>query len=194
VKSPSTPSMKGTVFQSAPEDLNRLVREGRIGRDALELRLEAIDLELLDEKVQPTDWYPIASYARMVELLAELEGGADREAYLISRGARAAARLSATGTYQQLASTSEQLGPRVGKIVITVAKLFYNFSSWHFDPGDDLAQYTIRVEDARALPEVNRFAAQGFIAFVSERVGGRPVQITSERTRPDQVVFRAHRG
>jgi hypothetical protein len=194
VSNPKAASIKGSVFQAAPEDLNRLVAEGRVSREALEARLEAEDIELLDHKVQPTGWYAIASYGRMVELLAELEGGADREAYLVSRGARAAARISTAGTYQQLETTSEQLGPRVGKIVITVAKLFYNFSSWHFDQGDDLSHYTIRVEGARDLPEANRLAAQGFIAFVGEKVGGHAVEVTSERPRPDQILFHAQRA
>jgi hypothetical protein len=194
VTHPNIPSIKGSVFQAAPEDLNRLVSEGRISREALETRLEAGDVALLDHKVRPTEWYPIASYGRMVELLAELEGGADREAYLVSRGIRAAARISATGTYQQLETSSEQLGPRVGRIVVTVAKLFYNFSSWHFDSSDDHSRYSIRVEDARDLPEANRLAAQGFIAFVGEKVGGRAVEVTSERPRPDQILFHARRA
>jgi hypothetical protein len=194
VPNPSAPSLKGSVFQAAPEDLNRLLAEGHLTRESLEARLEAEDVELLDHKILPTAWYPIASYGRMVELLADLEAGADREAYFVARGTRAAARISGAGTYQQLETTSEQLGPRVGKIVITVAKLFYNFSVWHFDRGEDLSQWSIRVEDARDLPEANRLAAQGFIAFVGEKVGGQPVEVTSERPRPDQILFHARRA
>jgi hypothetical protein len=188
------PSLKGTVFQGAPEDLRRLVAEGRVRREVLEARLDAEDIALLDEKIQPTAWYPIASYGRMVELLAELEGAGDREAYLVSRGARAGKRLSESGVYQQLETTSENLGPRVGKIIITVANVFYNFSSWHFEPGENTSRYTIRVEDARHFPDANRYSAQGFIAYVGEKVSGQPVVVTSERPHPDQILFHARRG
>jgi hypothetical protein len=125
------PSIKGTAFLSAHADVNALVARRAIGRDELELALKAEDLRLLDEKVMPTAWYPIASYARLLELLCDKEGHGNVEGYLVMRGEKAGERIAATGIYQQLDASAEALGMRAGRIVVTVAGLIYNFTSWH---------------------------------------------------------------
>ena len=185
------PSIKGTAFQSVPEDLMRLLAAGRISRDALEARLEAEDLAFLDAKVNASSWYPIASYARLVELLAELEAPHDREGYWMARGARAAARLADAGIYQQLEVSAEKLGNRVGRFAITLSELIYNFGSWHYalEPSGD-ERFAVEVRDASAFPEVSRFATQGFIEWAATRIAGRPMRVESERLQPDLVVFR----
>ena len=88
------PSIKGTAFQSVAEDVRRLAASGRVSREALEARLEADDLRLLDEKVAPGLWYPLSTYRRLTEVLLEVEGRGD-PAYVVRRGARAAERLFA---------------------------------------------------------------------------------------------------
>lgn len=185
------PSIKGTAFQSAPEDLLRLLDEGRISRDALEARLSAEDLAILDAKVHASSWYPIASYARLVELLAEIEAPVDREHYWAERGARAAARLADAGIYQQMQVSAEKLGKRVGHFAITLSQLMYNFGSWHYalEPSEE-DRFSVEVRDAAAFPEVSRFATQGFIEWVATRIAGRPFRVESERRRPGLVVFR----
>lgn len=188
---PPTPSIKGTTFAYAHEDLGRALAERRVSREQVEARLHAEDLAILDEKPVPTHWYPIASYARIVELLAEVEGGGDREAYLLGRGRSAAEKLSSAGTYQQLEASSAQLGPRVGKIVISVAGLIYNFGRWEFQVGERTGQFQITIDDCRDLPEVSRLATQGFIEAVACNVAGFPVRVTSHRERPGRVVFDA---
>jgi hypothetical protein len=57
----AVPSIKGTAFQSVVEHLRRLLEAGWLSPDDLELRLEAEDLRLLDEKVLPGLWYPLAA-------------------------------------------------------------------------------------------------------------------------------------
>jgi hypothetical protein len=183
------PSIKGSAFQSAPEDLRRLLASGRLDRERLEAALEADDLRILDEKIDPTAWYPIASYARMVELLADTEARGSRIEYLLERGRRAAERLSAAGTYQQLDASTAQLGARVGKVVVTIAQLMYNFSRWSYESVAD-GDFEILVEDARLFPEVGRYTSQGFIERASSRVADRPIAVESERKTPDRIVFR----
>lgn len=191
---PDVPSIKGTTFAYAHEDLNRLLAQGRLTREQAELRLTPADLALLDQKPNPTQWYPIESYARIVELLAQAEGGSDREAYLVGRGVAAAEKLASAGTYQQLEASSAQLGPRVGRIVITVASLIYSFGRWEFRVGEVTGQFEIVVDDCRDLPEVSRLATQGFVETVACRVAGFPVRVRSRRERPDRVVFEATPG
>lgn len=188
-KSVEAPAIKGTAFLSAHADVNRLVEEGRLSRDDLELRLAADDLRILDEKVAPAAWYPIACYERLVELLADLEGAGSRETYLVGRGTRAAERLSAAGIYQQLDASIESWGPRVGRIIITLSSLMYSFTRWSFATGDRPGHFEIRVEDAADFPEASRFATQGFIEFVAQRTVGAPVRVRSRRPAPDLVIY-----
>ena len=188
------PSIKGTAFQSAPEDLLRLLASGRISRDELEVRLEAEDLAILETKINPSGWYPIASYTRIVELLAEREAPDDRDGYCAARGVRAAERLAGTGIYQQLAISAEKLGARVGKFAITLSQVFYNFGRWSYEVGNGRDAFTVEVREASAFPEVSRFATQGFIEWAATRMAGRPMRVVSERPRPDLVIFRGRRG
>ncbi len=188
----AVPSIKGTAFQSVHDDVLRLLAEGRVARAALEARLEAPDLAVLEEKVSPGSWYPIDGYARMVELLVDLEAGGRREAYLIERGERAAARLAALGIYQQLELSMDRVGMAVGKLGASLSGAIYNFTRWRYE-SDQPGDFTIFVEEAAAFPEVSRFATQGFIAYMAERIGGYPMDVSSERPARDRVVFRGVR-
>jgi hypothetical protein len=193
------PAIKGSAFQSVVEDVERLVREGRLGREELEVRLAPEDLPLLEEKVLPALWYPIETYRRLSELLMEVEGGGRTE-YVTRRGARAAERLFSLGIYQQL-RRGEQIAEEIrssgsawtqqdGAIMASLAGAIFNFTSWRFvaDP-EGRGAHRIEVSDAAALPEVARFAAQGFIEHVSTRLARAHVRVTSQRPAPDRVVF-----
>ena len=46
-------SIKGTALSTLVEDVKRLVDEGHISREELEVRLEASDLALLEAKIEP---------------------------------------------------------------------------------------------------------------------------------------------
>jgi hypothetical protein len=184
------PSIKGTAYLSAHADVNALLTGGAITRDEIEVALEADDLRLLDEKVQPTAWYPIASYHRLLQLLCDKEAQGDVQAYLIGRGEKAGERIAATGIYQQLDTTAERLGVRTGRIVITVAGLIYNFTTWHFErEGATVGNFSIRVDEATDFPEAARFTTQGFIQNASARIVGRPMLATSERPLPSRILF-----
>jgi hypothetical protein len=195
----TVPSIKGTAFQTVATDLARLVQEGRIAREVVEVRLEAADLAALDDKVLPGLWYPLATYRRMTELLWEVEGRRD-PAYLIARGARAAERLFEAGLYQQM-QRGEEIGAEKrergeawsefdGSLMTSLAGAIFNVSRWRYRkvPGDPLTN-RIEVSDAAELPEVSRLAAQGFIQYSATRMTGGEVRVTSERPAPDRIVF-----
>jgi hypothetical protein len=195
----AAPSIKGTAFQTVALDLAKLIRDRRISRETVEVRLEAEDLRVLDDKVLPGLWYPLACYRRMTELLWEVEGrGAP--AYLLARGARAAERLFETGLYQQM-RRGEEIGAERrernegwtefdGKLMTSLAGAIFNVSRWLYrrDP-DDPNVNRIEVSEATELPEVSRLAAQGFIEYVASRLTGTQVRVTSERPTPDRIVF-----
>lgn len=196
----AVPSIKGTAFQSVVEDLCRLREAGRLREDALAARLEAADLRLLDVKVLPGLWYPLASYARLTELLMELEGGG-RSSYVVARGARAAERLFAAGLYQQLArgdemrekkaTTKERWSEQEANLMTSLAGAIFNVSRWRYviEPGM-AGTSRIEVTEAAALPEVSRWAAQGFVEYTTTRLSGVTTRVTSERPALDRILFR----
>jgi hypothetical protein len=186
----TTPSIKGTAYLSAHADVNALVARGAVRREDLELALEAEDLRLLEEKVTPTAWYPIASYGRLLDLLCKKEARGDVEGYLVARGEKAGERIAASGIYQQLDASAESLGLRTGRLVVTVAGLIYNFTSWHFErEGSTLGHFSIRVDDAADFPDAARITTQGFIQYASTRIVGRPMLARSERPLPSRILF-----
>jgi len=184
------PSIKGTAFLSAHDDVNALLERGAVSRDEIEVTLEAEDLRLLDEKILPSTWYPIATYDRLLRLLCDKEANGRVQPYLIARGEKAGDRIAATGIYQQLGTNTEALGVRTGRVVVTVAGLIFNFTSWHFErEGATIGHFSIRVEEATDFPEVARFTTQGFIQNASTRIVGRPMRATSERPLPSRILY-----
>jgi hypothetical protein len=193
------PSIKGAAFQTVVLDLTRLIQAGKIPRNVVEARLEAEDLRLLDDKILPGLWYPLGAYRRMTELLWEFEGKRERS-YLMARGARSAERLFEAGLYQQM-RRGEELGAAKrergeswsefdGNLMTSLAGAIFNVSRWRYrrHPEDpDLNR--IEVTGARELPEVARWAAQGFVEYMASRMTGRTATVTSDRPAPDRIVF-----
>ena len=103
----SIPSIKGSALSSVVEDVRALRDSGRISADRLEASLEAADVALLETKIQPALWYPIASYARLTRAPARVAGRGDPQ-YVVDRGARAAQRLWESGLYVQLQHGEEK--------------------------------------------------------------------------------------
>ena len=195
----TVPSIKGTAFQSVAMDLARLIQSGRITRKAVEARLEADDLALLDDKILPGSWYALASYRRMTELLWALEGNND-PAYLMARGQRSAERLFEAGLYQQM-QRGEAIGAEKrergeawsefdGNLMTSLAGAIFNVSRWRYrrHPEDPNVN-RIEVTSAKDLPEVSRFAAQGFIEYMASRMTGVTTLVSSERPTADRIVF-----
>ena len=194
----SVPCIKGSVFSSVVEDVERLVREGRVSREKIEAKLGEEALSHLDESIQPALWYPIESYRVLCELLMEVEGGGRME-YMFERGERSAQRLFEGGLYEQLryasktratdSSTSSRV-QKAGRLIVTIAPVMFNFTRWsfHADP-ETTRRFTIQVDDARDLPEVLRYSAAGFCHVVSETACKAKLSIRHERVRPDQILI-----
>jgi hypothetical protein len=186
------------AFSSIVSDVKRLVEEGRIGEDFLEARLEAEDLRILEEKVQPGMWYPTASYGRLGGILDEIEGGG-RPEYFIGRGARAAERLFAAGVYSQLERIEERAAQLDGpgaltrldiRLTLSLWNAMFNFTTWSYepDPGDPNA-FICEVSGAADFPDVLRWAAQGFLEYGFSRLAGAAVSVSSERPDRDKIIY-----
>ncbi|HTO55405.1 MAG TPA: hypothetical protein VMR50_18625 [Myxococcota bacterium] len=186
------PSIKATGFQSAADDLARLIEAGRISRQEVEGRLRADDLRFLGKQLAATTWVPIDIYSRVVDILVELEGGGNAELYLHNRGVRAGQRLHKAGLYRQFDASTETWGNRVGKIATTMASVLYNFTRWSFELGEGRT-WQIVVDEAREFPEVARFTTQGFIEYTSRTVSGGKEVVRSERVSRERLVYKGER-
>lgn len=193
----SEPAIKGGAFELAASDLLALLERGVIPREEVVAALEPGDFEILESKPSPVAWVPIATYARIVELLLRFEGRGD-VAYLRKRGARAAERLFDSGLYAQLRHgaaigvLTEEAGETVfterdGRLMTSLSGAIFNFGVWSFR--NAASGYEVEVRECAALPDVARYAAEGFLEVMTERTSRREVRVTSRRDSPDVVVF-----
>ena len=97
----AVPSIKGSVFVNLVEDVQKLLASGRLKRNELTRWLRSEDLPLVDAPVLAHEWYDVRLYARLAELLRDVEGGGKND-YHVKRGQRSARRLLDGGLYSQL--------------------------------------------------------------------------------------------
>lgn len=191
------PCIKGTAFVSAVTDLEDLLESGRLTREQLELRLPPQDLEILEAKILPGDWYPIESYGRILDLLGETEGGG--AGYHIRRGRRAAERILQSGIYRQLDKAVERRAEKdeaalIG-IMLTVGRTLYNFGSWEFlreQSSPRVLRFELR--DVGALPDNARLTIQGFVDWAAEHIMEQSTRVESRRVAADRIVFDIQRA
>ncbi len=198
----NAPSIKGTGMATAVADVLALVESGKLSREALEARLEARDLAILQGKVLPGDWYPIDSYGRLLDLLCDVDGGG-RPEYHVARGRRAIERILASGIYHQL-EKAQKVKAEVGspdreawtrpvvRLMLTLAPALFNFTRWSYaaEPGETL-RFALEIAEARAMPDAGRYTLQGVVEFAAARLLERPVHVTSRRPSPDLIVLEA---
>jgi hypothetical protein len=184
--------IKGSAIESLVAEVNRLLLEGQIRQDELEAKLQPEDLEILGQRVQAALWYPLGTYERLTQLMLQLEGRGEIE-YVVERGRKAAARLRDSGIYAQLTSDRNKLGDRLGRIMVTLGPAMYHDTQWsfHFEHPRSLTNFRIETRVPSAFPELARFAAQGFIEYLSNSDRARPIVVSSERASPTLIVFRA---
>jgi len=183
------PSIKGTVFQTVVDDVKALIQRKVVSREALDARLQAADLRILDSKIEGARWYPIDSYGRMIELLRDVEGRSDPRQYLLQRGMRAANRLIELGLYRQIEKHAGQPLAKVGDAMITLSTNLYNFTIWRFVADPDGKTHRLEVSEATAFPEVSRIVVEGFIDAITTRGMKIKARVASARRSPDQIVF-----
>jgi len=68
------PSIKGSVFATVVESVNKLLAQQSVSREELGRWLKPDDIPLLDQEVHVSEWYDIRVFSRMNELLRDVEG------------------------------------------------------------------------------------------------------------------------
>jgi hypothetical protein len=181
----SVPSVKGAAVQPVVKRMQKLVDQGKLSVSELEFRLGQDELDLLEQEIEPTLWYPIRSHDRLLEVKRDLLGaGEDR--YLVELARRTAESLLSSGPYATMLESARSFGDRAGVPLIQMSKLIYNFTSWEYE-GESLEDFTVHVSDARDFPETSRFSAEGFMGFVAEAMLGRPPRLrrAAQRRAPE---------
>ncbi len=201
------PSIKGSIFGSVVDEIQALREQGRIDDATLDVNLEPADMELLDQKILTADWYPIASYARYLELLVQIEGGGN-DRYLEERGGRSAQRLVDAGLYTQLdllgglAQSSDREGPDAREralaeyrskltVVLSMAGSIYNVGRWTViqDPQNS-DRIAIQIEQAESYSDGMVRAIVGFLEACARLVSDQIDRLYRiERPARDRIVL-----
>jgi hypothetical protein len=185
-------SVKGSLVVGAVVAARRLRDRGRITPEVLEARLSRGALELVDEKINISAWYPVAAFCELIELSWETEGGRD-PAFLEHQGAVSADRLFESGRYQQLdfaerarkVDSREQL-IRQARLITTITGTFYDFLEVGVSLSDD--GLSIVYDNASAFRDSLVHTTVGFKNQINVRQGSKR-RWTGERIRSDAVRF-----
>lgn len=202
----SKPSIKGTVFEKAAEDIGKLLGGGELSRAQAERWLEPDDFALMERKIVVSGWYDIRAYGRMCRLLLEVVGHGDVE-YLRERGRETFRRMQAAGLYSQVEyvqrtevarvqSPSERFAAfgRDLRILITMGAQIVNFSKWTGHPDPDHPQrYLVEMTEARDYPDECCWTTEGFMNEMTNQYEGAGDVWRWQRTAPDRVVYRMGR-
>ena len=199
-------SIKGSIFGRAVEDLQKLLLEDRVSRVELESILGAEGMVFFDETIQPSDWYDVATYGRMLGLLREVAGDGS-DAYLHQRGVESAEALLEKGVYQQMeyldrtqvmaATDPKERVAAFGRdlnLLVSLHRVIMNFGAQtaKLDP-DHPDRYLIELSEAGDCPDTLCLTTTGFMNRMSKQ-HGRGDLWTWSRPKPNLVIFRMTRA
>jgi hypothetical protein len=199
------PSIKGSIVAGHAEMLNKYLADGRPGEDVLQRHFESGDLEVLTGDVDPTRWYDIRMYERMLMFLREYVGEGDNR-FLVNCGRRSAERLLEAGIHQQFEYLSRtQLADKTDKhdryqafgrdlrLLTTITGSILNFAkSGVIEDSQNPLRWIIQHAEAEAYPEILCWTSQGFCNRMAEE-HGQPDLWYWERPNADLVEFRMNR-
>lgn len=186
------PSVKGSLLLNAAVAMRRHRDAGRVSEDELAARLGPAALELLDQKIDVSRWYPIDGFCEMVNMDWEIAAGRDPD-YARRMGQDSAARFFQSGIYQQLDYAkrvarveSRSALVRQSRLITTVTNTLYSFIEIDVQvEGDNLV---IFFGDAAAFSEALRYTTEGFMDEINRQQGSAR-RWSSERIAPDRVRF-----
>jgi len=203
---PTVPSIKGSVFTRAVEDILKLVSAGTLARGDLERRLRPADVALLDQPVISSGWYDVMAYGRLLDLLRDVEGNGSNE-YLRERGARSADALRKSGLYQQMeylsrTQAAQQSDPEARflafgrdlRLITTLHRSIVNFGQQQVreDP-EHSDRYVMEYVDVAPFPESLCWTTHGFVNRIA-KPRYQPDLWRWERPVVDLIVFRMIRS
>jgi hypothetical protein len=189
------PSAKGSIVMGVVATLRKLRTGGQLSNEQLSARLSGAALELLEQKIELSRWYPMPVFAELVAFEWEVVGKRD-PAYARASGALSADRQIESARYQQMdfakrAKKAESSNALLlqARLITTVTAAFYSFlqTSVEIDPARP-DRLEIVYANSAAFPEPLRYATEGFMNRINERQGSSR-RWQSERTAPDRILF-----
>ncbi len=201
----SIPSIKGSVFVRAVEDILKLLSAGTLSRAELQRRLPPTDLGLFDRPVIPSSWYDVQASGRLLELLKDVEGEGRNE-YLRERGARSAEVLRKAGLYQQMeylsrTQAAQQTDPQARvlafgrdlRLLTTMHGSLLNFGRQLVrDDPKHVGRYVMEYVDVAPYPEALCWTTDGFVNRMAQQHGEADLW-RWERPVASLIVFRMTR-
>jgi len=187
------PCVKGTLFQNLADPLLELIESRKLRQSQVDSLLKPEEQDRLDRERSISAWYPVDLYCRMLALYA-LAAEGDPNEFLIESGRRSARQVVELGIYSQLDDrTRKSWESRVGQILVTLSRSFFNFGRWEWR-GLERNGFSICVTGAAPLSDQLCLQTAGFVEYLTERAAGAPIALLRERSADgDQLVFRARR-
>jgi hypothetical protein len=183
------PSIKGVGLLNTWAEVNELIDLQMVSREELCLRLGSEALEILENKVEPSLWYPIEAIEQLVAIVVEFKAGGDM-GYLLEMGERGFSRLIERQSFKTFVDSAAQHGQRAGQSLIGLTQLLFNFGEWKF-VGDDLENFHIEIREASALGELLCWVAQGYATAILSYVTGAPCELALDCADPSCIVLRS---
>ena len=98
------------------------------------------------------------------------------------------------GAYRDFLSSANRWGERAGQAMVHLSKALYGGTRWSASYSGEDHTAEITVDDAGEFPESARHAAQGFVKVLFEHVEGAEVVVSSQRPKPDRIVYSIRRS
>jgi hypothetical protein len=178
----------------SPDALRLLKQAGSLTPAVFEKALSEETLELLDEKVVITSWYPMWQFNEIQEFLWEHLNKRDPEQARMA-GAESFKSMQKSGRYPQFEYAGRAEGPSSKKDVIRQTRLissiltgYYNFLDVEVALDPDSQDLQMFYRNASHFCEPLRYTTEGFMTAVS-RVRGGVTSWMSERLSPDEILF-----
>jgi hypothetical protein len=168
-------AIKGSAMASIVGDLHSLESRGGISSETLGERLQPEDIHLLRSELEPTAWYPIDSYERMLELLFDVEGQGD-VGYLQKRGRIVAQRLAESGLHPQMrladrldiGAQSQHLLKYVN-LILSIFGSMFSVGDWRAHEKAD-GRVVLDMSGVQELPHLLADVILGMIQYTAERI------------------------
>jgi hypothetical protein len=189
------PSAKGTIVMGVVATLRKLRKGGQLTKEQLAARVSAAALELFEQKIEPSRWYPMPVFRELVEFEWDVVAKRNPD-YARQAGALSAERQFESSRYQQMdfakrAKKAESANALLlqARLITTVTAAFYSFldTSVGIDPARP-DKLEIVYANAAGFPEPLRYATEGFMNQLNVRQGSKR-RWTSERVAPERIVF-----
>lgn len=199
------PSVKGVMLLPSVVVVRRLRDRGAIPEARLE-KLSSATRELLDERIEIAQWYPMDVFSELLEVDWEICGNRDPE-YMRRSGERNAEAMTQAKRYQQLDYLERADRPesstdilRQMRLTSSITLSYFNFTEttvqMHPD-GPHVLQIIYTNTDA--FPESLRYSTEGFMnrlnrvrrsskKWTSERVGNTIVFSLAMKPKPERTA------